>query len=122
MAEENQTTGKASHEVSAAKTVEQLLQLALQHVSRLSIGFEVAAVRIGDPLVGGAGCVLVDYVHFSAPAQLLHLLEVAGCHDEDEICLRDDGRRQFSSPMTGEIHLALHPHQQRLVSSQNVIP
>ena len=40
----------------------------------ISSGFEITAVRIGDPLVRCTGGVFVDDVDFAAAAELLHLL------------------------------------------------
>ena len=82
--------------VSASDAVEQLLQFLFEHISRLAVGFEITAVRIGDSLVGNARRVFVDHVNFSAAAQLIDLLDVSGRHHEDEIGFGDDGGRELS--------------------------
>ena len=88
----------------------------------MAIGLEITAVRIGDSLVRCTGGVFVDDVNFAASAELLHLLQMARRHNENEIGLGNDCGREFSRAMPGEIDLPLHANEQRLVGRGNVIP
>ena len=56
MAEQGKPTGVLLHDflVSALKSIEEPLQLFLQHVSSVPISLEIAAVWVTDALVGGA--------------------------------------------------------------------
>src|SRR3954471_10464359 len=101
--------------MSALKTVEESLQLILENVGRVPIGVEVTPVRIADSLVGCSRGVLVDHVHLSSTAHLLHLLDVTWRHHEDQIRIRHYLGGEPAGAMTGEIEAALHSYKQCLV-------
>src|SRR5450756_2390405 len=61
-------------------------------------------------------------MNLSPPAQLLHLLHVAGCHDENEIGFGNNRGRELPGAMSGEIDVALHSNEERLVSGGDVVP
>ena len=74
------------------------------------------------PRADDARRVLVDHVYLAAAAQLLHLLEVAGRHDEDQVGFGDDCRRELAGAVTGQVEIALHPDEQRFVGRGQVVP
>src|SRR5882672_3673177 len=108
--------------LSAGKSVEQLFELPLQNIGCVPVCLKVAAVGIRYSLVRSARCVFVDYVNLSAPTQLLYLLQMAGGHDENEISFGNDRGRELSGAMSGEIDVALHANQKRLVGRGDVVP
>src|SRR6266550_3677763 len=108
--------------LSAGKSIEQLFELPLQDIGGAPVRLEVAAVGIRYSLVRSARSVFVDYMNFSAPTQLLYLLQMAGGHHENEISFGNDRGRELSGAMSGEIDVALHPNQKRLVGRRDVVP